>query len=132
MSESIVILMISVSTFLGALGLIALLWGVKTGQFDDQSKFIDAARYDGEEELRDAVMMEEKHYVVCMKQKLNVMVVPIFLPRVERGKYKLIVGDPIKEKSDIVTVTQCYNDAIEEVVRAYPEQWFWMHNRWKV
>ncbi len=60
MSENIVILMISVSTFLGALGLIALLWGVKTGQFDDQSKFIDAARYDGEEELRDAVMMENK------------------------------------------------------------------------
>jgi len=60
MSESIVILMISVSTFLGALGLIALLWGVKTGQFDDQSKFIDAARFDGEEELRDAAMMQEK------------------------------------------------------------------------
>jgi len=60
MSENIMILMLSVSTFLGALGLIALLWGVRTGQFDDQSKFIDAARYDNEEELRDAVMMEEK------------------------------------------------------------------------
>ena len=60
MSDSIVILMIGVSTFLGALGLIALLWGVKTGQFDDQSKFIDAARFDGEEELRDAAMMQEK------------------------------------------------------------------------
>jgi len=60
MSESIVILMIGVSTFLGALGLIALLWGVKTGQFDDQSKFIDAARYDGEDELRDAAMMQDK------------------------------------------------------------------------
>ncbi len=60
MSENIVILMISVSTFLGALGLIALLWGVKTGQFDDQSKFIDAARFDGEEELRDAAMMQNK------------------------------------------------------------------------
>jgi len=60
MSESIVMLMIGVSTFLGALGLIALLWGVKTGQFDDQSKFIDAARFDGEEELRDAAMMQEK------------------------------------------------------------------------
>ena len=60
MSENIVILMIGVSTFLGALGLIALLWGVKTGQFDDQSKFIDAARFDGEEELRDAAMMQNK------------------------------------------------------------------------
>jgi cbb3-type cytochrome oxidase maturation protein len=60
MSENIVTLMLSVSTFLGALGLIALLWGVKTGQFDDQSKFIDAARYDNEEDLRDAAMMEAK------------------------------------------------------------------------
>ena len=69
MSENIVILMISVSTFLGALGLIALLWGVKTGQFDDQSKFIDAARYDGEEELRDAAMMENKKKNLLKKRE---------------------------------------------------------------
>lgn len=60
MSSNIMILMLSVSTFLGALGLAALLWGLRTGQFDDQSKFIDGARYDNEEELRDAVMMEKK------------------------------------------------------------------------
>ena len=60
LSENVVILMLGVSTFLGALGLIALLWGVKTGQFDDESKFIDGARYDNEEDLRDAKMMEEK------------------------------------------------------------------------
>ncbi|MDM5271262.1 cbb3-type cytochrome oxidase assembly protein CcoS [Sulfurovum sp. zt1-1] len=60
MSENIVILMIGVSTLLGALGLIGLLWGIKTGQFDDQSKFIDGARFDGEDALRDAAMMEEK------------------------------------------------------------------------
>jgi len=71
MSENIVILMIGVSTFLGALGLIALLWGVKTGQFDDQSKFIDAARYDGEEELRDAAMMQKKQEEQKQKAKLK-------------------------------------------------------------
>jgi len=60
MSENVIITMIGISTLLGATGLIALLWGVRTGQFDDKSKFIDAARFDGEEELRDAVMMEEK------------------------------------------------------------------------
>lgn len=59
-SENIMILMLGVSTFLGALGLVALLWGVKTGQFDDESKFIDGARYDNEEDLRDAKMMEKK------------------------------------------------------------------------
>jgi cbb3-type cytochrome oxidase maturation protein len=60
MSENIIILMLSVSTFLGALGLIALIWGVKSGQFDDQSKFIDGVRYDNEEDLQDAVKMSEK------------------------------------------------------------------------
>ncbi|MEA3455599.1 MAG: cbb3-type cytochrome oxidase assembly protein CcoS [Campylobacterota bacterium] len=60
MSGNIIILMLGVSTFLGALGLFALLWGVRTGQFDDESKFIDGARYDNEEDLQDAKMMEEK------------------------------------------------------------------------
>ncbi len=60
MSEHIIIVMIGISTLLGATGLAALLWGVRTGQFDDESKFIDAARFDSEEELRDAAMMEEK------------------------------------------------------------------------
>ena len=60
MSENIVILMIGVSTFLGSLGLIGLLWGVKSGQFDDQSKYKDGARYDIEEDKRDAKMMEDK------------------------------------------------------------------------
>jgi len=69
MSESVVILMIGISTFLGALGLIGLLWAVKTGQFDDESKFIDATRYDNEEDLRDAVMMEEKKKLREEKRK---------------------------------------------------------------
>ncbi len=60
MSETVIILMLGVSTFLGALGLLSLIWGVKTGQFDDQSKFIDAARYDNQEDLKDAILMDRK------------------------------------------------------------------------
>jgi len=69
MSENVIIAMIGISTLLGATGLAALLWGVKTGQFDDQSKFIDAARFDGEEELRDAAMMEEKRKAAKKKKE---------------------------------------------------------------
>jgi cbb3-type cytochrome oxidase maturation protein len=69
MSDSIMALMLGVSTFLGALGLIALLWGLRTGQFDDQAKFLDGARFDGEEELRDAVMMERKKKEALEKKK---------------------------------------------------------------
>lgn len=60
MSEGIVTLMIGVSTFLGAIGLLALIWAVRTGQFDDHSKFIDAVRHDNEEDLQDAVQMAAK------------------------------------------------------------------------
>ena len=60
MSEGIVSLMIGISTFLGAIGLLALIWAVRTGQFDDHSKFIDAVRHDNEEDLKDAAQMEAK------------------------------------------------------------------------
>jgi len=53
-------MMLGISTLLGAFGLFALLWGHKTGQFEDKHKFLDGALYDGEEELKDAVMMERK------------------------------------------------------------------------
>lgn len=69
MSENIVIMMIGVSTFLGAIGLVALLWAVRTGQFDDESKFIDATRFDNEEDLKDAAMMEEKRKAHKEKKK---------------------------------------------------------------
>jgi len=69
MSENIVIMMIGISTFLGAIGLAALIWAVRTGQFDDASKFIDAARFDNEEDLRDAVMMDEKKKQARKKKK---------------------------------------------------------------
>ena len=69
MSGSIITMMIGISTFLGALGLAALIWGIRTGQFDDQSKFIDGARFDNEEELRDAIRMEEKQKRAKEKSK---------------------------------------------------------------
>ena len=72
MSENVVILMIAVSTLLGAIGLGALIWAVRTGQFDDHSKFIDAVHHDNEEDLKDAAMMQakKKAYKEKMKQEI--------------------------------------------------------------
>ena len=69
MSSNVLAVMIGISTFLGAFGLAALLWGLKTGQFDDTSKFLDGARFDGEEELKDAVMMEQKRKEALEKRR---------------------------------------------------------------
>ena len=69
MSSGIIAVMIGVSTFLGMLGLIALLWGVKTGQFDDENKFLNATKFDDEEALRDAAMMKDRREEMIKKEK---------------------------------------------------------------
>ncbi|BAF70558.1 cbb3-type cytochrome oxidase assembly protein CcoS [Nitratiruptor sp. SB155-2] len=69
-------MMIFISTLLGAFGLFALIWGLKTGQFDDTGKFLDGARFDGEEELKDAVMMEEKKKKALEKRRQDRRVMP--------------------------------------------------------
>lgn len=69
MSNWVIAMMLGVSTLLGAFGLFALLWGLKTGQFDDEEKFLNAARYDSEEDLQDAVMMEKKKKQALQKKQ---------------------------------------------------------------
>jgi cbb3-type cytochrome oxidase maturation protein len=69
MSDNVITLMIGISTALGAFGLFALIWGIKTGQFDDQEKFLDGARFDGDEELKDALMMEQKKKEALKRKK---------------------------------------------------------------
>lgn len=71
--------------------------------------------------------------------KLNPLVVPTTLVRGESGRYKLVVSDPIEWNDNgqpiedqIATLTQIHQNALETLIRAYPEQWFWMHNRWKI
>jgi len=32
---------------------------------------------------------------------------------------------------DILTVITLMNEALERKIRQYPDQWFWLHNRWK-
>ena len=38
---------------------------------------------------------------------------------------------PSAAARDIEANTQAYNHAIESMARQYPEQWFWVHQRWK-
>lgn len=60
MDNYIVAMMLGASIFLGALALSAFLWAIKTGQFDDEEKFLNAVRFDNEEDLRDAYDKEKK------------------------------------------------------------------------
>ncbi|MGE3613987.1 MAG: cbb3-type cytochrome oxidase assembly protein CcoS [Sulfurimonas sp.] len=60
MDNWVIAMMLGASLFLGAIALFAFLWAVKNGQFDDEEKFLNAAKFDGEEELNDALKQEQK------------------------------------------------------------------------
>lgn len=60
MDTWVIAMMLGASIFLGALALFAFLWAIKNGQFDDEEKFLNAAKFDGEEELNDAANQERK------------------------------------------------------------------------
>lgn len=64
-------------------------------------------------------------------------IVPMFLIRSGPRAYRLIVGDPIGwtgsgevTEAKILELTRIHQHAIEEMIRDYPDQWFWVHNRW--
>lgn len=64
-------------------------------------------------------------------------VFPIFVIKNGDGRYRLILQDELKLPKtgdlavDTKNATQLFQDVIEKMVREYPEQWLWQHNRWK-
>ena len=69
MDNWLVVMMLGASTLLGALGLWALLWGLRTGQFEDTKKFLDGASLDSEEALRDAIEMENRKKEILKRKE---------------------------------------------------------------
>lgn len=51
MSSWVVMLMLGVSLMIGAIGLIAFVWGLKNGQFDDKEKMMRGVLFDNIEDL---------------------------------------------------------------------------------
>ncbi|EES89959.1 cbb3-type cytochrome oxidase assembly protein CcoS [Helicobacter canadensis] len=54
MNTTMVGVMLATSLIIGLLGLIAFLWGLKNGQFDDEKKMMQGVLFDNEEDLRRA------------------------------------------------------------------------------
>jgi len=68
--------------------------------------------------------------------KTEAPVIPYFLVR-EGSGFKVVIGDEVPiiktgdKTKDIEVNTQQYNRIIESFIIQYPEQWFWVHQRWK-
>ena len=75
--------------------------------------------------------------VAYLALKTGVPVIPGYSYRREDGSTYCTVGkefpliDTGNLEADIVTNTQNYTTAIEEIIRPHPESWMWMHRRWR-
>jgi KDO2-lipid IV(A) lauroyltransferase len=63
-------------------------------------------------------------------------VLPVFIFRQDDGRYKIVVKEAEIIRTgdydrDILLNTQNFTTIVEEVVREHPDQWFWLHQRWK-
>ncbi len=72
--------------------------------------------------------------------KTKAPVIPAFIVRIKDGnfkKHKLIIGEPLEitytgdRKTDMMNILKMFNETVENIIKNYPEQWFWIHNRWK-
>lgn len=75
--------------------------------------------------------------VARIAQKTGAALVPAFLVRGADGRFEVHVEKEIamppgqdKEK-EILEATRRITEVMEKYVRAYPDQWVWMHQRWK-
>jgi KDO2-lipid IV(A) lauroyltransferase len=72
-----------------------------------------------------------------MALKTETPVLPAFIVRKSDGRYRLIIKEEIKLirtgdlVADVRSNTQQFTVVIEEMIRQYPEQWLWLHQRWK-
>ncbi len=65
-------------------------------------------------------------------------VIPIFSPWDKNlKKFTVKIGEPLKfdqtgdEEEDTLRATQVLTNVVEDWIRRYPDQWLWVHRRWK-
>lgn len=69
--------------------------------------------------------------------KTGCALVPVHCEALPDGRYKFVYDRPVEwtstgnRQEDIARLTQALTTAIEGWVRRRPEQWLWMHRRWK-
>lgn len=70
--------------------------------------------------------------------RTKAVVYPLFLLRDGQGGHILHIFPGLRTaeltgsiQERIVRIAAYYTDAVAEMVKKYPEQWFWMHRRWK-
>ncbi len=74
---------------------------------------------------------------VLLARKFGLPIIPIFMYLKDDLTYQIECQPPLAlrhtedEARDILANTQLCSEAYERIIRRFPEQWVWMHKRWK-
>ncbi|HUO58701.1 MAG TPA: lysophospholipid acyltransferase family protein [bacterium] len=75
--------------------------------------------------------------VARIARKTGAAIIPAFVVRGTDGQYELHMDREIMvprtkdAEKDVLETVRGYTEAVESYVKAYPDQWMWMHQRWK-
>lgn len=71
--------------------------------------------------------------------RFGLTLIPIFMVRTGPHKYRLIIHPPVEwtdngkpQEEQAKELTRLHQKIIENIIREYPDQWFWVHNRWNL
>jgi KDO2-lipid IV(A) lauroyltransferase len=78
--------------------------------------------------------------IAVLAKRTGAAVVPAFTHRLPDGTHHAVIHPPLEWEhvasedphADVLHNTQRYTRLIEAAVRQHPEQWLWLHRRWKV
>lgn len=74
--------------------------------------------------------------VAILALRSGAPVLPVFITR-ERSGHRMAIGKPLpihrtgSHSDDIVKVTASFTQTIESIVAHNPDQWLWVHRRWR-
>ena len=73
---------------------------------------------------------------VALAKASGAVLLPVFIIR-EGNRHTIAVEEPVElidtgnKEADIINNTQKWSNVVESYIRKYPDQWVWMHRRWK-
>jgi len=72
-----------------------------------------------------------------LARRFDAVIIPVFMTTEDHAHYTLTFYDPIEterteeKENDILRSVQKQATITEKVIRTKPEEWFWLHQRWK-
>ncbi len=75
--------------------------------------------------------------LAVLAMKTSAPVLPVFMVRNGFQKHRLLIKEPLELihtgdiQKDVEANTQLFNHTLESMIRQYPDQWFWVHQRWE-